>query len=251
MNKISTIISIFILGFMLNSCNNDDTNEGYPYAIRMTDAPALYDAVFVDIKDIEIIGDGKRVYLNVNKGIYNLLDLSNGKSTLIAIDTLDIAVVEQIRLILGPNNSVLIKNTKYPLSTPIDQQSGLKLQVNQKLQQGLLNNVLLDFDANKSIVTTGNGEFILKPVIRTIEPKISGVIKGKISPLGTQSIIEVKVNGNSYSTIVNAQGNFLIMGLPEGSYEVSFTPRMDFKQTILNNIIVTKGKTTDIGTTSL
>jgi hypothetical protein len=251
MKKITTIISIFILGFMLNSCNNDDTKEGYPYAIRMTDAPGQYDAVFIDIKDVEITGGGKTVLLNVNKGIYNLLDLSNGKSTLIAIDTLEVSKVEQIRLILGPNNSVLIDNNSYPLSTSSAEQSGLKLQVHQTLQQGVLYNALLDFDANKSIVVTGNGEYKLKPVIRTIETAISGAIKGKVSPLGTQSIIEAKSGTYSYSTIVNTTGNFLIMGLPEGTYEVTITPSMAFQPATISNIVVTKDTTTDIGTTTL
>jgi hypothetical protein len=251
MKKIITFISIIILGFMMNSCNNDDTKAGYPYAVRMTDTPAPYDAVFVDIKDVEITGGGKTVFLNVNKGIYNLLDLANGKSTLIAIDTLEISKIEQIRLILGPNNSVLIDNNSYPLPTPIADQSGLKLQVHQTLQQGVLYNVLLDFDANKSIVVTGNGEYKLKPVIRTIETATRGAIKGKVSPLGTQSVIEAKSGTNSYSTIVNTTGDFLIMGLPEGTYEVKITPSMAFQPATISNIVVTKGTTTDISTTTL
>jgi hypothetical protein len=50
--------------------------------------------------------------------------------------------------------------------------------------------VLLDFDANKSIVKQGNGTYSLKPVIRTIEQAISGAVKGKITPVGTMAVVE-------------------------------------------------------------
>jgi hypothetical protein len=61
------------------------------------------------------------------------------------------------------------------------QRSGLKLQVNQTLQEGIM--CTFDFDANKSIVKLGNGGYKLKPVIRTVETAISGAIKGTITPI--------------------------------------------------------------------
>jgi hypothetical protein len=41
------------------------------------------------------------------------------------------------------------------------------------------------------------------------------------------------------------------MGLPEGIYEVNITPSMTSQPEIINNIAITKGKTSDLGTTSL
>jgi hypothetical protein len=46
--------------------------------------------------------------------------------------------------------------------------------------------VLLDFDANKSIVNLGNGGYKLKPIIRTAGA-ISGAIK-IITPVGTLAV---------------------------------------------------------------
>jgi hypothetical protein len=51
-------------------------------------------------------------------------------------DTLEISKVQQIRLILGTRNTV-VDGITYPLSTPSAEQSGLKLQVNQTLQEGV------------------------------------------------------------------------------------------------------------------
>jgi hypothetical protein len=53
----------------------------------------------------------------------------------------------------------------YDLETPSAEQSGLKIKIDKNL--GFTTDSLtLDFDADKSILETGNGKFILKPVIK-------------------------------------------------------------------------------------
>ena len=250
MKKISFILSIMMMGIVLNSCS-DDNAKSYPVAIKMTDAPGPYDAVFVDVQGVEITGSGgETVVLNAKKGIYNLLDLSNGVSALIATDTLETSKVEQIRLILGSNNTVVLDGINYPLSTPSAEQSGLKLQVHQTLQQGILYEILLDFDANKSIVSTGNGTYKLKPVIRTIQTAISGSIKGKISPIGLAVVTAVSSTDTTlfYSSNVNINGEFMVMGLPAGNYNVTITPILPLLPAIKSNVVVSSGLITDVGT---
>ncbi|WP_268846909.1 DUF4382 domain-containing protein [Flavobacterium aestivum] len=254
MKTIKIILTLIFLGFLTNSCNddNDDSNNAmkatYPYTVSMTDAPGPYEAVLIDLKGVEITGNnGQTVALNVIPGIYDLLELSNGTTTLIATDTLESANVEQIRLILGPNNSVVVNNISYPLSTPSAEQSGLKLQVHQTLQSGIIYNVLLDFDANQSIVAQGNGGYKLKPVIRTIETAISGIIKGKISPMGTLAVVSA-TSDVAYSTNVNDSGDFQLLGLPPGTYTVTVTPASPLLPVTISGVVVTAGQTTDIGT---
>lgn len=250
MKKMKIMLSFIMLGLLIISCNSEDAKSSYPYAVRLTDAPGPYDEVNVDIQGVEITGgEGESVSLNVKKGIYNLLDFSNGVSTLIATDSLEISKVQQIRLILGTNNTVVVNNVSYPLNTPSAEQSGLKLQVHQTLQQGILYSVLLDFDANKSIVSTGNGTYKLKPVIRTIETAISGSIKGKITPTGKMAVIEaVSSTAITYSTNTNENGEFLVMGLPPGTYSLTITPTSPSAVVVKTEIIVTVGNTTDVGT---
>jgi hypothetical protein len=89
--------------------------------------------------------------------------------------------------------------------------------------------VLLDFDANKSIVETGSGSYKLKPVIRTIVSALSGAIRGDISPVGTLAFVTATSSSNeTYSTNVTAAGAFLIMGLPAGIYSVTCNSRDSF-----------------------
>jgi len=236
---------------MMTSCsNNDSTNSTYPVAIKMTDAPGPYDKVNIDLQGVEITGStGQTVTLSVKKGIYNLLDYANGASTLIATDTLNDAKVEQIRLILGTENSVVINGVSYPLSTPSADQTGLKLQVHQTLTAGVLYSILLDFDANKSVIETGNGTYKLKPVIRTITTAL-GSIKGSILPIGTLATVTAEDNSNpllSYSTTVSTTGNYLLAGLPAGTYKVTVTPASPKIAVIQTNVVVTAGLTTDVG----
>jgi hypothetical protein len=258
MKKINVILSVIILGFIMNACKKSTATTSspastYPYAVRMTDAPGPYNAVFIDLQGVEITGnDGKTVLINVHTGIYNLLNFSNGIDTLIATATLGVATVQQVRLILGTNNSVVVNNISYPLSTPSADQSGLKLQVHQTLQAGVQYNVLLDFDANKSIVDLGSGNYELKPVIRTIEAAISGAIKGKISPVGTLAFVTATSTSNiSYSSNVTTTGDFLLKGLPSGTYSVTVTPALPLSPVTQSNITVTTGVTTNMGTINL
>lgn len=236
-----------VLGFTVSSCKKDATTS-YPYNVRMTDAPAPYDAVFIDLQGVEITGnDDIAVMMNVHAGIYNLLNFTNGADTLISTGTLENANVKQIRLILGSNNTVEINGVSYPLSTPSADQTGLKLQVHQTLQAGVQYSVLLDFDANQSIVDLGNGSYKLKPVIRTIETAISGAIKGKITPVGIVASVTASISDISYSSNVTATGDFLLMGLPAGTYTFKVTPALPLIAVTQNNIVVTTGVTTNVG----
>lgn len=249
MKLVTIILCTFLLGITMYSCKKENTKNSYPYAVRMTDVPGPYNAVNIDLQGVVITGnDGKDVTMNVKAGIYNLINFSNGIDTLIATGSLEVATVQQIRLILGTNNTVVVNNVPYPLSTPSADQSGLKLQVHQTLQAGVLYSVLLDFDANKSIVETGNGTYKLKPVIRTIETAISGSVKGKITPSGTLAYVTATSSTNeTYSSNVTASGDFVIMGLPAGNYSITITPALPLLPVTLNNVSVTTGVTTNIG----
>ncbi len=233
---------------LMPACKKDSGTDKAHLSVRMTDAPASYNAVNVDIVGVEVTGNGgKAVMLNVNPGIYNLLNYSNGFDTLIASGDLEAGTVSQIRLILGTNNTVVINNVIYPVSTPSASQSGLKLQIHKTFEAGVSYGILLDFDANKSIVTTGNGVYQLKPVIRTIDAAITGSIKGNITPVGTIAVVTATSETETYTSVTNAAGNFLIAGLPAGIYAVTITPKLPMLPVTLTAKIVVVGASTNIG----
>lgn len=253
MNRLMYMISFGLLVLGLASCedkdNDNDSSGGKSYlSIHMTDAPASFDAVLIDLVAVEVTGgSGGTVLLNTNAGIYNLLNFSNGLDTLIATGDLDAGTISQIRLILGPDNSVIVDNLVYPLSTPSAQQSGLKLQVHRTFEPGVSYMLLLDFDANQSVILKGNGEYQLKPVIRVIDAAISGSIKGSIAPLGVMSVITAVSGGIIYTSVNNAFGQFLLPGLSAGNYDVTVYPEIPYADITINNVAVATGVSTDLG----
>jgi hypothetical protein len=242
---------VLILGLIFVSCKKDSSQTS-TLNVRMTDAPGPFGAVNVDIQSVEVTGtNNNAVLLNVHSGIYNLLDLANGKDTLLGTGALNVGSVEQIRLILGSNNSVVVNNVSYPLSTPSAEQSGLKLQVHQTLESGVTYRILLDFDANQSIVETGNNTFKLKPVIRTIDMAVTGSIRGVISPVGLTATVTATSGTSSYSSVVGTNGNFLISGVPAGTYTVVVTPALPKLPVTIANVSVTTGISANVGTIAI
>ena len=239
-------LSLFILAIV--SCDKDD-NDKAQLSVLMTDAPGAYDAVLIDLQRVEVTGDGgNEILLSTNADIYNLLDLTNGVNTLIATADMEPGTISQIRLILGPNNSVVVDGVSYPLSTPSAEQSGLKLQVHQLFETGVAYTILLDFDASQSVVEKGTGEYQLKPVIRTIDVAVSGSIKGSITPIGTIAAITASSDGLTfYSSVNNSNGDFLVAGLPAGTYTITVTPALPLLPVTLTDKTVVVGATTNVG----
>ena len=137
--------------------------------VKMTDAPAEWAAVNVEILAVEVhVADSSWLTLNTNAGIYNLLDLQNNVTTVLADTTwVTPGHVTQMRLILGADNTIAdTSGLTFDLTIPSGQNTGIKLDLNATLEAGMTTEVLLDFDAEKSVVVSGNGIYHLKPVIQ-------------------------------------------------------------------------------------
>ena len=150
-------LSVILLAF-LASCSSEDTGR---IIVRMTDSPGDYEEVNIDIVDVQIHRSGGNdesgwESLNANGGVYNLLDLTSGVETVLADTEIPSGDITQIRLVLGDNNTVVIDGQENELSTPSAQQSGLKINLNETLLDGITYSVLLDFDAARSVVKAGN-----------------------------------------------------------------------------------------------
>jgi len=248
------IISFLFLAVALFSCNKDsltvDNNGTARMTFRLTDAPGAYDKVNIDIIGAQAIINDSIVNLDINAGIYNLLDFVNGKDTVIVDQEIPAGKLSQIRLILGENNSLLIGTETFDLKTPSAQQSGLKLNVHADFLQGIAYEYTIDFDAARSIVKTGNGMFILKPVLKVFTNGVSGAIKGVISPAKARPVIyAISELLDSVSTSPDTiSGNFMFKGLAEGIYKIKFVPLSPFSDTTLLNISVKSSVVTTLDT---
>jgi len=248
-----SIVSFFALAALLfASCTSDDRSARLQ--VWLTDAPGDYEAVNVDIQGVEIHAQGGNPgngwqSLEVNKGVYNLLELTNGLDTLLGAIELPAGRVSQVRLVLGDNNSVKVGGQTFDLATPSGQQSGLKVNVQQELLEGITYKILLDFDAAKSVVTTGNGGYLLKPVIRSVTEATSGAIKGVVDPAASSPAIFAIADADTVaSTFSDDAGNFLLKGISPGTYSIHFAPANGYQSKVVNNVAATLGVVTDMQT---
>lgn len=154
----------------LIACNkeNSESNGNTTLKVRLTDAPVIADEVNVDIQQVRVNFRNDStgwVDLNTMAGVYNLLGLQHGVDTLLATGTIPSNSVKEIRFVLGSNNSIKVNGVVFPLTIPSGSESGLKLKINKQLN-GPVDSLLIDFDAALSIHQTGNGDYMLKPVLK-------------------------------------------------------------------------------------
>lgn len=255
-------IAVFLTGVVaMTSCKKENKNTNVTPAsqkanigFHLTDAPADYDAVNIDIQQVEVtmVNSGAVTLSPTTPGVYNLLDFKNGLDTLLLRADLPAGKIGQIRLILGDNNSVVTNGKTYALNTPSAQQSGLKLNLNQEFAADSSYDVWIDFDAGKSIHETGNGKFQLKPVIRAYSSLTDGRIKGYVQPAEANVTVYATNGVDTFSAIPGKGGYYMFTGLPDGTYSVTFDAALAvYIDITTNNVAVSYGQVTDLGTTVL
>jgi hypothetical protein len=252
----------FMALFTFTACHKKEDDGSAKIKVSLTDAPGDYAAVNVDVIGVEInrqiteAESGWEALTLIKPGVINLLDLSNGRQLLLASADLPAGTISQIRLKLGNKNSLVLKDGRtVALNTPSGQSSGLKLQINQELKADVTYEILLDFDAAKSIVPRGNtGLYNLKPVIRTNTLAIKGGIRGKVTPAEAKPGILVLTAAND--TVAGgftdaATGDFIIKGISAGTYQVEFTAPAPYKTKEIKSVTVTNDNISEMGTINL
>lgn len=240
---------LFATTILSYSCKKEsDSTKSGRLDVYLSDNPVLYDEVNIDIQAVEVHSDANGWQtIATNVGILNLLDYANGPDTLIASAALGVGRISQIRLVLGSNNTVVINGTSFNLDTPSAQESGLKLNINADILPGAVYAMELDFDAARSIVVTGSGKYILKPVIRVITTGANGGVRGFADPAISRPTVYAIIGTDTTATIANLNGYFEINGLASGSYTVVFDPLAPFVARTINGVSVTTGLFTDMG----
>ena len=235
--------------------------------VALTDAPACgFDHVYVTVERVRVHQTSSasdndagwsEVVLNPAQRI-DLLGLTNGVLAELGQTLLVAGQYQQVRLVLRANgggtpaNSVVpTGGTETPLDTPSATQSGLKLVHGFTVPPNTLTDLLLDFDACRSVVRKGNGGFNLKPVIRVI-PRGTAAIVGTVDPALIGVTVSVQKNGTVVrSTTPNANGDFVLSGLDpaQSPFDVVFTAT-SATTSVVTATPVTAGALTRISTTA-
>ena len=115
----------------------------------------------------------------------------------------------------------MVDGNSQSLKVPSGSQSGLKLNLHQTLTANTSYSIWLDFDACKSVVEKGNGDYSLKPVIRAFADSANGKLTGYVLPDSANAVVYAIMNGDSISAAPEDNGYFMICGL-DGTYDVYF-----------------------------
>lgn len=246
------ILFAVALSFTIFACKKNDSANTSRVTVKMTDAPGAFDNVIINVKSVVVVTDKGETTLPVGGGPIDILRFRMGKDTILADADIPSGTIQQIRFVLNETgNRVVIGGVSYDLTTPSGQSSGVKLKVNDNLTAGVAYTLRLDFDAAQSIVLTGNGKYILKPVIRAVSDAVSGALTGMVSPVAASAKVYAIAGTDTVGAVTDLTGKFYFAGLPANTYNVTFVPVSPYLTKTVSGVVVTTGAVKDMGTTSL
>lgn len=230
---------------VLAACGGGGTPQG-TLRVSLTDAPncrvgnADLEKVFVTVERVRVHQSSNAepnnsgwtdIAINPAKKI-NLLDLTNGKLEELGTAPLPAGSYTQVRLVLSPNGGTIPANSivhlgetlEIPMQTPSAAQTGLKLIRPFTVQPDTLVDLVIDFDACRSVVARGNGSYGLKPVMTADLKTVAGIV-GVVDPGVTGVVVSAQEGGKVLrSTVPTSTGDFTLAYLdPTKTYDVVIT----------------------------
>jgi hypothetical protein len=205
MKRLSLLLSIAFFSVLLFSCEKDEINnqdlDGKGIVnLYLTDAPIDAEdvtGVYITVTGIE--------YHKADEGwitaeefgepqVYNLLELTDGKSEMLGSFTLEAGLYSQIRFMIeapdmgdgfNPSNPgcwiEFADESTAPLFVPSGGQTGYKAVGRIVVPENGEITLTADFDVRRSVVMRPNHDtYILKPVIRLIANDEAGRIMGAV-----------------------------------------------------------------------
>lgn len=260
------LFMLFIPLLVLWQCegNNPTETSSGKGSIRMylVDSPTSLDAIVICVARVEVHkagndeSPGSWSVINDSVRYFNLLELQNGASAVLGDTSLPAGLYTQIRLVLLDSNYVkgagIQDSMKLTISSGL--QTGLKLYHSFEIESGNLYELYLDFNADKSLVISGNGGYELKPTVRVSPVVTSGTISGIVLPKEAEPKIWTLVGEDTVSTDADPDGYFKLMAIPGGeTYTVHITPKegTNYEEKVIGDVKVWAQEDTYIGKITL
>ena len=261
--------------------SGDLSDEGR-LSIYLTDAASdAYQAVYVSIDEVQVhrgdvsadAGDvtdedvidtdqGWQTVASPGK-TYNLMELVNGVLTQLGVADLESGPYTQMRLMLkaSPDDSINILGQRHPypnyiidsrdavheLKVPGAYQSGIKLVHSFDIARGVTMDLILDFDAQKSVVQAGNsGNYNLKPAIKVVDTVDRALVTGIVTDTAGDPLAGALVSAQIPAPNAADPADRVIVAAStltddEGAYQLFLLPGAYL-------VVAYKGADTDYGT---
>ncbi|CAB3798291.1 hypothetical protein LMG28688_04694 [Paraburkholderia caffeinitolerans] len=238
--------------------------------VAMTDAPSCgFDHVYVTVSQVRVnasanAGDNDAGWSTISLATpqkIDLLSLTNGTLADLGQTALPAGQYQQVRLVLASNTGNTLSNSvvptggaEQPLATPSATQSGYKIITPFTVQPNTLVDLILDFNACKSIVQKGNGGYQLKPVVTATPTVVSGSISGYVAQAEAGAIVYAEQNGQVVKgTVADSTGKFvlspLVQSSTQGNYDVVIVEN-NFASGIVRSVPVVVNADTPVSTSA-
>ncbi|MBY0536201.1 MAG: DUF4382 domain-containing protein [Chitinophagaceae bacterium] len=264
--------------FYMESCSKEagsgvnnnpvSTTTRSKISIHLTDDPSVvFDKVLLDIQKVELKFEDNGIdslsgwhSVAIVPGVYDILQFRNGIDTIVAVGTIPAGVtLQKVRLTLGNNNSIVVAGVSKPLVVKDnDNQVEAKLDAsNVELIGNDQIHFWIDFDAGHSIQVKSsnsgqNTSFELRSNIRIFSKAKSGEIEGRVLPAAAQALVVVTNGTDSASAKPEREGEFKVVGLKAGTYEVKFHATAgNYRDTVITGVVVRTNEDTKLPTITL
>ena len=256
------ILSLSILIFTACGGGGGSSSDGGgtgTVSFGLTDSSTdKYSAIYVTIDEVQVNKNDSSY--NGNSGwntvatpmkTYNLLRLVNGVTEILGENELEAGTYKQIRLIIGKTaelenningephpeaNYVVLNDGSYvDLKVPSGYQTGVKLVHTFEVAENSFAELVLDFEACKSVVETGSGKYILKPTIKVIETAnkhdVYGTVADNTDPTIaiTGALVSAQISDGLSASVVRstltsddtgAEGRYSLLLSPGQTYNI-------------------------------